>query len=102
MSPPISAFLPGGDEQRIERYRQMSITEKLEAIGAVNRLEGERQRADIRARYGEVSEEEMRIHLGVRRLGAAMVEKVVGQAELVRVLGRRSLPSPDPGVQRRN
>ena len=87
MSPPLSAFLPGEEEQQIERYRQMSVGEKFGEIATLNRLESERQRADIRARYGDVSEEEMRIHLGVKRLGREMVEKVVGRDAVARVMG---------------
>lgn len=47
-------------DEDIERYRHMSIDEKLEEVFRLNRIEEERQRAEIRAQYGEISEEEMR------------------------------------------
>lgn len=78
MTPPISAFLPGEEEQQIERYRRMSPGEKFEEIATLNRLRYERQRAEIRAEYGEVSPEEMRIRLGILRLGREVMAKVLG------------------------
>jgi hypothetical protein len=85
MSPPIS-FLPGDEEQRLERYRKMTLGEKWKEIASLNRLQTEQQRADIRARYGNIPEEEMRIRLGVLRLGRETMEKVFGHATLDRVL----------------
>jgi hypothetical protein len=78
MSPPISGFLPGEEEQEIERFRRMSPGEKFACINELNRAEGERQRADIRARYGNVSKDEMRMRLGVKRLGRETMVKVFG------------------------
>lgn len=85
MSPPIS-FLPGEDAQLMKRYRDMPPTEKWAVMSELNRLEDERQRADIRARYGNVSQADMRIHLGIVRLGRELVEKVVGRDEVARVM----------------
>ena len=79
MSPPIS-FLPGEEEQQIGRYRRMSVNEKFNEIGVLNGLQDERQRADIRARYGNISNEEMRMRLAVLRLGRETVVKVCGWA----------------------
>jgi hypothetical protein len=79
MSPPIS-FLPGEEEQQIERYRHMSMNEKFNEIGVLTCLEDERQRADIRARYGNISNEEMRMRLGVLRLGRETMVKIFGWA----------------------
>lgn len=78
MSPPISGFLPGEEDQRIEHYRAMSPAEKFAEVAALTRLQTEQQRADIRARYGDIPEEEMRIRLGVLRLGRETVMKVLG------------------------
>lgn len=75
---PISAFLPGEEEQQVEHYRQMPASEKVREIGILNRLRTERQRADIRARYGDIPECEMRMRLGVKRLGREMMAKIFG------------------------
>jgi hypothetical protein len=85
MSPSIS-FLPGEEKQQNERYRHMPPGEKWEVMSELNRLEDERQRAEIRARYGNISQADMRIHLGIVRLGRELVEKVVGRDEVARVL----------------
>lgn len=92
MSPPISGFLPGEEDQRIERYRHMPPGEKFKEIGALNRLRTEQQRADIRARYGDISEQEMRMRLGVLRLGRETMVKMFGHAALARVLDREEEP----------
>jgi hypothetical protein len=56
----------------------MSTIEKLAEIGILNRLEDERQRADIRARYGNIDDAEMRMRLGVKRLGRETMLKIFG------------------------
>lgn len=67
------------DEQRlIEKYRNMSVTEKFGIIAELNRAEAERQKASIRAQYGEISDEEMRMRLGAFRLGRELMIKVTG------------------------
>lgn len=78
MTPPVSAFLPGEEEQQTERYRHMPACEKFREIAALIDLEDERQRADIRARYGDIPEAEMRMRLGVKRLGRETMVKVFG------------------------
>lgn len=94
MSPPISGFLPGEEQQRIEHYRHMPLGEKFAEIAVLNRLRTEQQRADIRARYGDISEEEMRMRLGVLRLGRETMVKIFGRAALARVLdGEGESPS---------
>jgi hypothetical protein len=75
---PISGFLPGDEEARIERYRRMSFGEKLECISEFNRLEDERRRADIRVRYGAISEREMPLRLAAPRLGWELMMKAFG------------------------
>lgn len=64
--------------ENIERYRRMSPSEKFAEIEALNRAETARQRAEIRARYGDIPEEEMRIRLGVLRFGRETMMKVLG------------------------
>jgi hypothetical protein len=78
VTPPLSDFLPGEEEQRLERYRRMSPAEKLECVMELNRAEDERQRAEIRARYGDISEEEMRMRLGALRYGREIMVKAFG------------------------
>lgn len=75
---PISGFLPGDEEARTERYRRMSFGEKLECIADFNRLEDERRRADIRVRYGAISDREMRLRLAAPRLGRELMMKAFG------------------------
>jgi hypothetical protein len=75
---PISAFLPGEEEEQLEHYRRMPASEKLREIGILNRLRTERQRADIIARYGNIPEDEMRMRVGVTRLGREMMLKAFG------------------------
>jgi hypothetical protein len=78
VSPPISGFLPGEEDERIEHYRRMPAAEKFKQIAALNCLRTEQQRADIRARYGDLPEQEMRMCLGVLRLGRETMAKVFG------------------------
>jgi hypothetical protein len=74
----ISAFLPGEEEQQIEHYRHMPPEAKFEEIASLNRLQTERQRADIRARYGDIPAGEMRMRLGALRLGRETMVKAFG------------------------
>ena len=57
----------------------MSPTEKLAEVAALNRAEDERQRAEIRAEYGNISDEEMRVRLGVLRFGRETMTKLLGR-----------------------
>jgi hypothetical protein len=59
--PPVERIL-------IEGYRQMSPTQKLERVAALNRALDQLARARIRAQYGDVPEGEMRLRLGALRL----------------------------------
>ncbi|MFL5383689.1 MAG: hypothetical protein ACJ8GN_14310 [Longimicrobiaceae bacterium] len=61
-----------------ERYRRMTPTEKFELIASLNRAEKRRRMAAIRSRYGDISEEEMRMRLGVLRLGRETMVKIFG------------------------
>ena len=62
----------------LEDQDRLTPTEKLKLIGLLNRAETERQKEEIRARYGDISEEEMRMRLGVLRLGRETMIKVFG------------------------
>jgi hypothetical protein len=75
---PLFDNSPEAKQAVIERYRRMTPTEKIELIASLNRAEKRRQMADIRSRYGDVSEEEMRMRLGVLRLGREMMIKIFG------------------------
>jgi len=56
----------------------MSVGEKLECIAELNRLEDERRRADIRVRYGAISEREMRLRVAAPKLGRELMVKAFG------------------------
>lgn len=86
MSPPIY-FLPGEEEQELEYYRRMPMENKWRVIEMLNGLQSERERADIRARYGEVSDEEMRMRIVLKRYGYEMMVKMFGTPAVVRVVG---------------
>jgi hypothetical protein len=66
--------------EEIERYRRMTVAEKIELVAELNRAETERQKEEIRARHGDISEEEMRMRLGVLRLGRETMIKIFGWA----------------------
>ncbi len=70
--------VPDIPDEEIERYRHMSIDEKLAEVGRLNQLETERQRAEIRAQYGDISEEEMRWRVAALRYGRELIAKALG------------------------
>ena len=70
-SPEAEAFL-------LEGYRRMSPGDKLRRVASLNRALVQLAAARIRAQYGEVSEEEMRLRLGALRLGRETMVKVFG------------------------
>jgi hypothetical protein len=77
---PLFDNSPEAKQAVIERYRRMTPTEKFELIASLNRAEKRRRMADIRSRYGDVCDEEMRMRLGVLRLGREMIIKIYGWA----------------------
>lgn len=62
----------------IEGYRRMSPTQKLQRVASLNRALVLLQKARIRAQYGNVSDDEMRMRLGALRLGRETMVKVFG------------------------
>ena len=68
------------DAQRvlIEGYRRMTPTQKLRRVESLNRALVLLQKARIRAEYGNISDEEMRMRLGALRLGRETMIKVFG------------------------
>ena len=77
---PLFDGSPEAKQVVIERYRRMTPMEKFALIASLNRAETRRQKAAIRARYGDISDEEMRMRLGILRLGREMVIKIFGWA----------------------
>jgi hypothetical protein len=77
---PLFDDSPEAKRAVIERYRRMTSTEKFALIASLNRAETRRQMDDIRSRYGNIPDEEMRMRLGVLRLGREMVIKIFGWA----------------------
>lgn len=70
-SPEAEAFL-------IEGYRRMSPAEKLRRVASLNRALTKLAAARIRAQYGDVPEDEMRLRLGALRLGRETMVRVFG------------------------
>lgn len=68
------------DAQRvlIEGYRRMTPTQKLQRVESLNRALVLLQKARIRADYGDISDDEMRMRLGALRLGRETMIKVFG------------------------
>lgn len=54
------------EERLLERYRRMTVEEKLEHIGALGRLVEEMALAGLRARYPDSTERENRLRLLAR------------------------------------
>lgn len=70
-SPDAQAFLNEG-------YRRMTPTQKLQRVESLNRALVLLQKARIRAQYGDIPEEEMRMRLGALRLGRETMVKAFG------------------------
>jgi hypothetical protein len=70
-SPEVQRFLNEG-------YRRMTPAEKLERVASLNRALVILQEARIRAQYGDVPDDEMRLRLGALRLGRETMIKVFG------------------------
>jgi hypothetical protein len=61
-----------------ERYRRMTIDEKLEHIGALGRLVEETALAGLRARYPESTEAENRLRLLARSVDRETMIRIYG------------------------
>lgn len=59
-------------------YRRMSPTEKLQRVASLNRTLVKLSAARIKAQYGPISDEEMRLRLAALRLGRDMMIKLFG------------------------
>jgi len=70
-SPEAQRFLDEG-------YRRMTPTQKLQRVASLNRALVVLQKARIRAQYGDVPDDEMRLRLGALRLGRETMMKVFG------------------------
>jgi hypothetical protein len=74
----ISDTSPEAERILIEGYRRMTPTQKLQRVESLNRALLLLQKARIRADYGEVPADEMRLRLGALRLGRETMVKVFG------------------------
>jgi hypothetical protein len=74
----ISDTSPEAREILDEGYRRMTPTQKLQRVESLNRALVTLQKARIRAQYGDIPEEEMRMRLGALRLGRETMIKVFG------------------------
>lgn len=69
---------PEAERILIEGYRRMTPTQKLQRVESLNRALVLLQKARIRAEYGDISDEEMRMRLGALRLGRETMIEVFG------------------------
>jgi hypothetical protein len=69
---------PEAERIIIEGYRRMTPTQKLQRVESLNRALVILQKARIRADYGDIPDEEMRMRLGALRLGRETMIKVFG------------------------
>jgi len=74
----ISDTSPEAERFLIEGYRRMTPTQKLQRVASLNRALVLLQKARIRAQYGDISDDEMRLRLGALRLGRETMIKVFG------------------------
>jgi hypothetical protein len=61
-----------------EAYRRMSATQKLQRVASLNRTLVQLAGARIRAQYGEIPPEEMRLRLAALRLGRERMIEMFG------------------------
>jgi hypothetical protein len=69
---------PEAQRFMIEGYRRMTPGEKLLRVASLNDALRLLQAARIRAQYGDVPDDEMRMRLGALRLGRDTMIKVFG------------------------
>ena len=69
---------PRIEARLILAYRDMSVSQKLACVRAGNQSVQKLQLADLRRRYPEADERELRLRLGARWLGAETMRKVFG------------------------
>jgi hypothetical protein len=62
----------------LEGYRRMSPGDKLRRVASLNRALTQLAAARIRAQYGDIPADEMRLRLGALRLGRETMVKVFG------------------------
>lgn len=78
MIPGVSDTSPEAERVLVEGYRRMSPTQKLRRVASLNRALSTLAAARIRAQYGDVPEEEMRLRLAALRLGRETMVKAFG------------------------
>lgn len=69
---------PRIEARLILAYREMSASQKLACVRAGNQSVQKLQLADLRRRYPEADERELRLRLGARWLGAETMRTVFG------------------------
>ena len=74
----VSDTSPEARRCLIEGYRRMTPTQKLQRVESLNRALVLLQKARIRAEYGDIPQEEMRMRLGALRLGRETMIKMFG------------------------
>ena len=66
------------EERLLERYRRMTVDEKLEHIGALGRLVEETVLAGLRAKYPEAAEAENRLRILARSVDRETMIRLYG------------------------
>ena len=74
----LSDTSPEAERILIEGYRRMTPTQKLQRVESLNRALVLLQKARIRADYGDIPEDEMRMRLGALWLGRETMITVFG------------------------
>lgn len=77
-NPPLSDTSPDAARFLNEAYRRMSPTEKLQRVASLNRMLVKLAAARIRAQYGDIPDEEMRLRLAALRLGRETMIEMFG------------------------
>ena len=75
---PDSDLTPEEQEQRVQRARAMSPIEKLQIVGRMSWANEEQVKAEIRARYPNADEREVRLRAASRRVPADLMRKALG------------------------
>ena len=78
---PLSDTAPDVQDIQLEAYRRMSPPEKLARMAELCRTAYLLALAGLRQRHPAASEQELLLHLAVRRLGADTVARVYGWRE---------------------
>ena len=72
---------PRVDRLQLEQFRRMTPIEKAEIVTALTQATEQLALAGLRQQYSDAADDELKLRLAVRRLGAEIVRKVWGWPE---------------------